>query len=80
MIEADLLGGLKGRSLPSSPEMGFPGMPRGWRGQEPPFRAFAAGNDLTGSMAGTYPGAGITIGPALTFGYIAARHAASAGR
>jgi hypothetical protein len=80
MIEADLLGELEGRSLPGSPEMGFPGMPGGWRGQETPFWAFAAGNDMTGSMGGTYPGAGITIGPALTFGYIAARHAASAGR
>jgi hypothetical protein len=80
MIEAELLGELEGRSLPSSPEMGFPGIPGGWRGQKTPFRAFAAGNDQAGSMGGTFPGAGIAIGPALTFGYIAARHAASAGR
>ena len=41
---------------------------------------YASRNDMTSVMGGTCPGAGITIGPALTFGYIAARHAASAGR
>lgn len=32
---------------------------------------FAAGNDSTSMMGGNYPGAGITLGPALTFGFIA---------
>jgi succinate dehydrogenase/fumarate reductase flavoprotein subunit len=32
---------------------------------------FAVGNDAASVMGGAYPGAGITIGPALTFGYLA---------
>lgn len=32
---------------------------------------FACGNDMNSIMGGTYPAAGITLGPALTFGYIA---------
>jgi succinate dehydrogenase/fumarate reductase flavoprotein subunit len=37
---------------------------------------YACGNDMDSMMAGTYPGPGITLGPAMTFGYIAAGHAA----
>jgi succinate dehydrogenase/fumarate reductase flavoprotein subunit len=37
---------------------------------------YACGNDMDSLMAGTYPAPGITLGPAMTFGYIAARHAA----
>lgn len=36
---------------------------------------YACGNDLNSIMGGTYPGPGITIGPAIVFGYIAAQHA-----
>lgn len=40
---------------------------------------YACGNDMNSVMAGTYPGAGITLGPALTFGYIAGRHLSQPG-
>jgi len=39
---------------------------------------FAVGNDAASVMGGNYPGAGITLGPALTFGYIAAMQLAKA--
>jgi len=38
---------------------------------------YAVGNDMNSVMGGTYPAAGITLGPALTFAYIAARDLAS---
>ena len=39
---------------------------------------YAVGNDAASVMGGNYPGAGITLGPALTFGYIAGRQLAAA--
>lgn len=38
---------------------------------------FAVGNDRRSIMGGNYPGAGITLGPAMTFGYVTALHLAS---
>ncbi len=37
---------------------------------------YAAGNDMSSMMGGRYPAGGITLGPAMTFAYIAAHHAA----
>ena len=37
---------------------------------------YAAGNDALSIMGGNYPGPGITLGPAMTFGWLAARHLA----
>ena len=37
---------------------------------------YAVGNDMASIMGGQYPGGGITLGPAMTFGYLAARHLA----
>lgn len=39
---------------------------------------YAAGTDMASVMGGHYPAGGINIGPAMTFGYIAGRYAASA--
>jgi len=46
-------------------------------GQDRPIPGlYACGNDMDSMMAGIYPGPGITIGPAMTFGYVAADHVA----
>jgi predicted oxidoreductase len=39
---------------------------------------YAVGNDIASIMGDNYPGAGITLGPALTFGHIAGCHLAGA--
>jgi succinate dehydrogenase/fumarate reductase flavoprotein subunit len=38
---------------------------------------YASGNDQSSVMRGHYPSGGITLGPAMTFGFLAAHHAAS---
>ncbi len=40
---------------------------------QPVPNLYACGNDMNAIMDGAYPGPGITLGPALVFGYIAAR-------
>jgi predicted oxidoreductase len=38
---------------------------------------YAVGNDMHSIMGGVYTAPGITIGPGLVFGFIAAQHAAA---
>ncbi len=47
---------------------------------EPIDGLYACGNDISSVMRGFYPGGGITIGPAITFAYIAARHIKASAR
>lgn len=44
---------------------------------EPIAGLYAVGNDMHSVMGGQYPAPGITLGPALTFGWIAGQHLAS---
>jgi succinate dehydrogenase/fumarate reductase flavoprotein subunit len=48
-------------------------------GGKPIAGLYAAGSDQANVMGGHYPSGGINIGPAMTFGYIAGRHAAGVG-
>ena len=50
------------------------------RGDAPIPGLYACGNDMDSIMAGTYPGPGTPLGPAMVFGYRAARHAAQRAR
>jgi len=45
-------------------------------GNGPISGLYACESDMDSMMAGVYPGPGITIGPAMTFDYIAAKHIA----
>jgi succinate dehydrogenase/fumarate reductase flavoprotein subunit len=46
---------------------------------EPVPGLYVAGSDQASVMGGHYPSGGINLGPAMTFGYIAGRHAAGVG-
>jgi succinate dehydrogenase/fumarate reductase flavoprotein subunit len=46
-------------------------------GNRPIARLYACGNDMQSIMGGTYPGPGITLGPALAFAWLAAMNAPS---
>ncbi len=45
------------------------------RNDQPIGRLYACGDEAQSIMGGTYPGPGITIGPAITFAYRAIQHA-----
>jgi succinate dehydrogenase/fumarate reductase flavoprotein subunit len=47
---------------------------------EPFAGLYAVGNDRASIMGGNYPGAGITLGPIMTFGYLTALHIARSGK
>jgi succinate dehydrogenase/fumarate reductase flavoprotein subunit len=46
---------------------------------EPVHGLYAVGNDQSSVMGGHYPAGGINLGPAMAFGWIAARHLADVG-
>jgi len=48
------------------------------RAGQPITALYACGNDMHSVFGGEYPGAGAELGLAMTFGYLAAKHAASA--
>jgi predicted oxidoreductase len=42
---------------------------------EPISGLYAVGNDMASMMGGHYPAGGITLGPGMTFGFVAVHHA-----
>jgi succinate dehydrogenase/fumarate reductase flavoprotein subunit len=48
--------------------------------QQPINGLYACGNDMHSIMGGVYPAPGITIGPGLTFGFLASQHAVQRSR
>jgi FAD binding domain len=44
------------------------------KNRQPIPNLYAAGNDMASIFGGSCPGGGVTVGPAMTFGYIAGRH------
>ena len=50
------------------------------RDDQPIGGLYAVGTDMASVMGGFYPSGGIALGPAMTFGYIAGRHAAGAAQ
>ena len=50
------------------------------RNGQPIAGLYAVGTDMASIMGGFYPSGGINLGPAMTFGYIAGRHAAGVTR
>lgn len=50
------------------------------QGDQPIGGLYAVGADMQSIMGGVYPGPGITVGPGIVFGYIAARHASARAR
>lgn len=71
------------RQGPQGAEHAFPQARGGqvWKSldTEPIPGLYACGNDMDSVMNGAYPGPGITLGPALVFGYLAALHACGGG-
>jgi predicted oxidoreductase len=49
-------------------------------GRKPIPGLFAVGNDAASIFGGSYPGAGATLGPAMTFGYICGKNFAESRR